>query len=483
MLDPKNWNDFRNHSRSLLDTCIDYLENARDNFWRPVDDDARKLFSPPLSKKGQKTEDVIASLQKIMQYSNGNTHPRFFGWVHGTGLANTLLADMAISTMNSNCGGRDHGAIYIERTVINWCIEIFGLLENSSGILTPGTSQATLIALTTARVKALGKDFRKEGIAKFPELRVYCAEGTHACVEKTLQVMGHGSDALQKIPALSLFGGIDVQKLQSRIEKDKANGIIPLCVVATAGSVNTGAFDNIDAVADICAKENIWLHIDGAFGAWAHIAEAPWCNLTKGIERADSIAFDFHKWMYMQYGCGAVIIRDPHLHYDSFSMPSSADYLKIQEGALSGGDPWYCNLGIDLSRDFKALKVWTALQEYGLDAFSEAITKNCKQAAYMGELINNSVELELAAPVISNICVFFAKKEGTSEEEQDKLNEVIVHKLQVDRNTVFSTTKLNNRIVIRAAIVNHRTEFEDIDIAISSVLEASSEIIIKDRAI
>jgi aromatic-L-amino-acid decarboxylase len=471
LLDPQNWNDFRRHAHDLLDTCISYLESAQDNFWRPVKDGAIQSLSPPLPRKGQSTSSIIKTLKdNVLPYATGNTHPRFFGWVHGTGLANNLLADMVISTMNSNCGGRNHGAVYVERTVVDWCKEIFGFPAAASGLLTNGTSQSTMIALSAARIKTFGIDVNKHGIQSIPDVKVYCAEGTHACVEKALQLMGHGSDSLQKIPVLQPFGEMDQQALELRISQDRANGFIPLCIVATAGSVNTGSFDDIGALASLGKREGIWVHVDGAFGAWVHIAEEPWASLTSGIENVDSIAFDFHKWMFVQYACGAVLIKDSDAHYKSFSMPSSAEYISSQGAALSSGHPWFCNYTSDLSRDFKALKVWTALLEHGLDSFSEAITMNCKQAAYMAELIESSPELKLAAPVVSNICTFHYVGNGVSDKDKGLLNEKIVCELQLGGEAVFSTTKINGRTAIRAAIVNHRTVFEDIDLVIKAVI-------------
>lgn len=474
-LDPDNWQNFREQAHRLLDACVDRLENAKSTPWQQVPQGARAKLSLSLPISPNDPSNVIdAMINDVMPYATGNTHPRFFGWVHGTGMANSLLAEMTASVMNSNCGGRDHGAIYVERCVMQWCKEIFDFPSDSSGLLTVGTSQATIIALVTARAKALGIDVRQTGIKDAPDMTVYCGEGTHSCVEKALQIMGHGSNALRKIKTYGASGGINVAALIDQIEQDINDGFTPLCVVATAGSVNTGAFDDINALADLCAEKNIWLHVDGAFGAWARIAEKPWSDLTAGIERADSIAFDFHKWMSVQYDCGAILIRDSVAHYDSFSMRPS--YLAKQAQGLGGGDLWFCDLGTDLSRGFRALKVWTALQEHGLDAFSSVITQNCKHAEYMATLIEQSDRLKLAAPIVSNVCTFHIESEEISPEEQDTLNEKVVHELQLNGDAVFSTTKINNRIAVRAAIVNHRTQFEDIGFAMNAVLDMLSKI-------
>ncbi|MFK7838701.1 MAG: aspartate aminotransferase family protein [Bdellovibrionales bacterium] len=462
-LDPNDWNDFRKDAHKVLDACIDHLQNAKDKPWQPIPNDKHAALNPKLNTSPKPRKDIIKSmLADIMPHATGNTHPRFFGWVHGTGMPSALLGEMVAATMNSNCGGRDHAAIYTERCVLNWCKDIFDFPKTSSGLLTVGTSQATIIALVTARNKALGINIRKTGITDTPKIAVYCAEGTHACVEKALQIMGHGSDALRKIKTNGPSGSINIESLKAEITKDQSNDIIPLAIVGTAGSVNTGAFDDLNALADLCEQYKTWLHIDGAFGAWAHIADAPWSNLTNGIERADSIAFDFHKWMSVQYDCGAVLIKDSDLHYNSFAMRPA--YLAEQAKGLGGGDQWFCDFGTDLSRSFRALKIWSSLQEHGLDAFSKVITENCQHASYMADLINASDALELAAPVISNVCTFFVKG-------PDDRNAEIVQQLQLNGDAVFSTTKIEGRTAIRAAIVNHRTRFKDIDIAINSVLK------------
>jgi len=468
-LDPKDWDDFRAQAHRVLDACVDHLESASAHPWRDMDDVQRKALAPALPKAAQ--GDVAKRLiNDVLPFATGNIHPQFFGWVHGTGLASGLMAEIVAATMNSNCGGRNHGAIEIEQCVIDWSKQIFSFPDSASGLLTVGTSQATIIAMVCARTKLFGLDVRKKGISVCPNIRVYCREGTHSCVAKALEVMGHGSDCVVKIATQSVTAPIDIDALKSQIDADRAAGYAPMAIVGTAGSVNVGAFDNLNGLADFCADEDIWLHVDGAFGAWARIADAPWSDLAKGIEHADSLAFDFHKWMSVQYDCGAVLIRDGALHYDSFTTRPA--YLTTQAKGLASGDVWPCDLGTDLSRGFRALKVWTSLMEHGLDAFSDAISENCRHAAYMAELVEAADDLVLAAPVISNVCTFRAMRDGLDDGALDALNSDIVHCLQMAGKGVFSTTIIDGRTVIRAAIVNHRTTMSDIDAVIGNVIDA-----------
>jgi len=469
-LDPADWGDFRKHAHRLLDTCIDHLSEARDHPWRhcvDADCDAVTLGS---ATEGVGYAEVVDELARnILPFGTGNTHPRFFGWVHGSGLASGILSEIVAATMNSNCGGRDHGAVYVERQVMDWCRRCFGFPEGSSGLLVSGTSQATIIAFAVARTKVLGIESRYTGIQEYPGLAAYAASGVHSSTSKALELLGLGAASLRTIP-LDSGGGIDIQYLKQVVARDRNAGIQPFCVIGTAGSVESGFFDDLEALADFCLIENIWFHVDGAFGAWARLAESPWRELVKGIERADSLAFDFHKWMYVQYDCGAVLIRDGWLHHQTFAARPA--YLAAQKQGLGGGEPWYCDYGTDLSRGFRALKVWCALRTYGSIALGKAITRNCELASYMEALVNDSLWLRMEAPVRLNVCCFNAAPIGWNESLQGSFNETIVQQLQLSGDVVFSTTQLGGRTVIRAAIVNHRTCHADIEYAISAVLLA-----------
>ena len=473
-LDPSDWESFRVEAHRLLDACVDQLKSARQHPWQPLLPADKEGLRLGEAEQGIDSAALVEELaQKVLPFHTGNTHPRFFGWVHGTGLANGLLAEMVAATMNSNCGGRDHGAVYVEREVIDWCRRCFGFPQGASGVLVGGTSQATVIALAAARIQALGPDSRRDGLQGMPRLAAYAVKGVHNATVKALELLGIGSSSLRTIPAGD-DGAMDLELLIKAVEEDRAAGIQPLCIVATAGSVDLGLFDHIDAIADYCARERIWLHVDGAFGAWARLAEAPWRDLTRGIERADSIAFDFHKWMYVQYDCGVVLIRDEVIHRQAFAARPA--YLARQDAGIGGGDPWYCDYGVDLSRGFRALKVWSALRGYGREALGQAITRNCRLAARMGERANLS-GFRLAAPVRLNVCCFSAAPEDWGGAAQDALNEKITHRLQLSGDVVFSTTKIDGRTVIRAAIVNHRTCEADVDYAIAAVVQVRAEML------
>src|SRR5262245_11638070 len=279
-LDPEDFDAFRSDAHALLDACLDHLKAARERPWQPVDNAARAALAPALPETGIGESQVARELaERVLPFSTGNTHPRFFGWVNGTGLAAGLLADIAASAMNSNCGGRDHGAVYVERAVIDWARRIFGFPESASGLLTSGTSQSTVIALAAARVRTFGHAVRTDGLRDAPDCIAYCAAGAHSANQKALELLGHGTQALRRIPTAGPSGGMDLTRLKQQLAADRVAGKRPFCVIATVGSVDTGACDDVVAVANLCAQEGLWLHVDGAFGCWARIADHPWRDL------------------------------------------------------------------------------------------------------------------------------------------------------------------------------------------------------------
>jgi aromatic-L-amino-acid/L-tryptophan decarboxylase len=455
----------------VLDACLDQLKEARSHPWKPVGDEFIKDVALGAEVSGAGLErTALEMVRNILPHHAGNIHPRFFGWVQGSGTVAGLMAEMVAATMNSNCGGRDHGAVYVEREVIRWCAECFGFPSGGSGVLVTGTSQATVLALAAARLHALGAESRKKGLYDAPRLALYASEGVHNAVIKAVELLGIGSDAIRKIPVSAATFGMEAGALAEQIRQDREAGLLPFCVVGTAGSVDLGGFDPLEEIAEVCEAEGLWFHVDGAFGAWMRIAEEPWCGLVKGIERADSLALDFHKWMFVQYDCGLILMRDEGRHRAAFAARPA--YLAAQVAGLGGGDPWFCDYGTDLSRSFRALKVWATLRAYGRGRLGAAITGNCRLAALMGRLVDKSVDLELAVPVLSNVCCFSVADGLGNAGEAGALNASIAQQLQMSGEGVFSTTQVAGRAVIRAAITNHRTTESDIEAVIEAVRSA-----------
>ena len=468
-LDPTDWPAFRLLCHEMLDTALDQIQEVDLRpVWTPVPPQVKQALESPLPAAPQDTRAVCDEIRRlILPYATGNGHPRFFGWVHGSGTAGGVLAELLAAAMNSNLGGRDHGPVYVERQVIRWCRELFGFPETASGLLVSGTSMATLIALTVARNSRAGHDVKREGLGDAAgRLTAYCSVEAHSCIAKALQLLGLGSAALRAVPVDSDHC-MSLTALETEISADRAAGRQPFCIVGTAGTVNCGAIDDLTGLAEIAAREHLWLHIDGAFGALA-IMSPQLAPRLAGIERADSLAFDFHKWAHVPYDAGCVLLRDETLHREAFSERKA--YLAAAPRGLAGGTPWFCDYGPELSRGFRALKVWFTLKEQGTERLGAAIERNCRQAAYLAAKIEAHPRLALMGPVALNIVCFRYCAPGATAEELDRINGEIVADLQELGIAAPSTTRLGGSLVIRVNITNHRSRLADFDTLLDAVV-------------
>ncbi|MDB5458751.1 MAG: cytochrome ubiquinol oxidase subunit [Caulobacteraceae bacterium] len=463
-LDPKDWTAARAQAHRMLDDILDHVQQVREGpVWRPIPEAVRAEFAASLPWSPCDLADVHADFKRlILPHATGNLHPRFMGWVHGGGNVAGMLADMLAAGLNANLGGRDHIPVEVERQVTRWMAELFGFPAQASGLFVTGTSLANLIAVLAARADALGSGSRIDGVAQgVGGLVAYASAAAHSCIAKALDIAGLGSGALRLI-ATDDAGRMDPARLAPVIAADRAAGLQPFLIVGTAGTVDIGAVDDLTALADIAEREHLWLHVDGAFGALGRLSPdlAP---LFAGIERAQSIAFDFHKWGQAPYDAGFVLMRDEAKHRAAFA--STAPYLERQARGMAAGQPWLCDYGPDLSRGFRALKVWFAFKTYGAAAIGRAIAKTCRLAQALARGVDAEPELERLAPVALNIVCF--RYRGP---DADRLNAEIVTALQESGVAAPSTTVLDGRLAIRAAIVNHRTRAEDIDILVREVL-------------
>ena len=472
-LDPPDWEIFRHQAHDLLDQLIGKLEHAADGpVWRPVPDAVKRRLAVDSPVLPQGVEQVCADLNElVLPYGVGNTHPRFWGWVHGAGTPGGMLAEMAAAALNANCGGRDHGAIHVERAVIEWARQWFSFPASGGGLLVGGTSMANLLGLTVARNQKAGRDIRAEGLGDLRMVGYTSAEG-HSCLTKAFEVLGLGRQALRRIGVDDHYR-MDVSALRAAVAADRAAGLQPFCVIATAGSVNTGAIDDIAAIADFCRDEGLWLHIDGAFGAVTILSETLAPRLA-GIERADSIAFDFHKWLHVPYDAGCILVRDQALQEAAFG--GRPHYLATAAG-LAGGDPWPCDLGVELSRGFRALKVWFTLKEQGTRRLAEAMERNCAQARALADRIQTRPLLRLMAPLSLQIVCLRYQPPGLTEEAIDLLNARLVASLQERGIAAPSTCQLQGRLCIRVNITNHRSRDEDFALLVEAIEEIGRELV------
>jgi aromatic-L-amino-acid/L-tryptophan decarboxylase len=470
-LDPEDWESFRRLAHAALDEALNYVQTVRQRpAWQPLSASARAALSEPLPIDGAPLETVYNQfLSAIFPYATGNLHPLFFGWVHGSGQPNNIVAELLASAMNSNCGGRDHGATYVEREVIGWCKQLFSFPAEAGGLLVSGSSMANLIALAVAR-NSMDISVRQRGItAELGRPALYASAGVHSSVAKALELIGLGTTALRPVAVNDDFT-IDIAALRRMLAADRAAGLRPFCIVGTAGAVDTGAIDDLDALASLCADEKLWFHVDGAFGALCALSDALRPRL-KGIERADSLAFDFHKWAHVQYDAACILVRDGKQQRAAFS--ARPDYLRHLSRGLGAGEDWPSDYGPELSRGFRALKIWFAFKEHGARTLGRLIDRNCAQARYLAARIEREPQLELLAPAALNIVCFRARFDGLEEAALDALNEEIVADVQESGIAAPSSTRIRGRFAVRASITNHRTRLEDLDIFVDAVLAAA----------
>jgi aromatic-L-amino-acid decarboxylase len=463
-LDPADWQSFRAQGHRMLDDIVDYLEHIRERpVWQPIPPSVRDRFRRPVPTAPTELAAVHDDfMQHILPYTVGNAHPGFMGWVHGGGNPAGMLAEMLAAGLNANLGGRDHVPIEVERQIVQWVRELFGFPETASGLFVTGTSMANLIGVLVARTAALGPAVRRRGVAASGKrLIAYTSAAAHGCISQAMDLSGLGSMALHVIPTDSQYR-IDLAALENTIAADRRKGFTPFLVVGTAGTVDTGAIDDLSGLASLAQREKLWLHVDGAYGALAILAPDLAPRLA-GLERADSVAFDFHKWGQVPYDAGFILVRDGTLHRDTFAAPAA--YLRRETRGLAAGSPWPCDFGPDLSRGFRALKTWFTLKVHGTDALGAMISRSCALARYLADRIAESPELELLAPVGLNIVCF-----GYRSADADQVNARIVADLHESGIVAPSTTTVGGRLAIRAAIVNHRTGPNEVDALVEATL-------------
>jgi glutamate/tyrosine decarboxylase-like PLP-dependent enzyme len=472
-LDPEDWQAFRAASRQALDEMIDFLQTVRERpVWQQAPAEVLHAFREPLPTAPQDLDAVLADFSKLIRpYATGNLHPLFMGWVHGAGTPVGMVAEMLAAGLNMNCGGRNHIALDVERQIAAWAAELFGFPADASGVFVTGTSAANHLALLIARNACLGDEVRRDGLRDCgPQLAAYTSAEAHSCVKQAMEMAGIGSRFLRPIP-VDDAGAMRLDQLAAAIAADRAFGLRPFLVAATAGTVNTGAFDDLGAVGEICRNEKLWFHVDGAFGALAALAPELRA-LVRGIERADSIAFDFHKWAHVPYDAGFLLVRDPERHRRTFRNPAA--YLHRAPSGLAAGETWPCDLGPDLSRGFRALKTWFTFRVHGADKIGACIAHTCRVAKHLEKRLAAQSNLyELAAPVALNIVCF-----GLRTSPDGELNKAVVIDLQERGVAAPSTTIIKGRTVIRAAIVNHRTTEDDVDALMTALRDSALRVML-----
>ncbi|MBS0999938.1 cytochrome D ubiquinol oxidase subunit I [Acetobacter persici] len=470
-LDPENWDALRALGHRMLDEMLDNVQTvASGPVWQPMPPAVRQEFRDadlPVQETSL-TALYEQFAQSVVPYATGNRHPRFMGWVHGGGTAQGMLAELLAAGLNANLGGRDHAPIEVERMVIRWAATMLGFPETATGVLVTGSSMANFIAVITAsRAVPGGLEMRSAGLAG-RRLVGYAAQTAHGCIARAFDMAGLGMQALRRVPVDADFR-MDLAALRRMVAEDRAAGLEPFVVVGTAGTVDTGSVDPLEALADFAEAEALWFHVDGAFGAMARLSPEHAPALT-GMERANSIAFDFHKWAQTPYDAGCILVREEGPQAAAFAQ--SLAYLSREDRGLAAGAPWFCDLGPDLSRGFRALKVWFTLASFGTERLGQMVSRCCAVAQHLAARVQATPCLELLAPVTLNIVCFRVVAPGVDE---DRLNGELVKDLHESGVAAPSTTIVHGKRAIRAAIVNHRTIHADVDLMLETLLKLAEK--------
>lgn len=474
-LDPADWEEYRSLGHRMVDDMLDWLRTVRERpVWRPIPAEVAASFHEPLPEGPTPAADVYEAFrERVLPYPTGNIHPRFWGWVMGTGTPGAMLAEMLAAGLNLNQGGGAQVGALVERQVIDWCKEMLGFPTSASGILVSGGSMANLVGMTVARNSRAGYDLRRDGVDPGRRrLVAYASREVHSSVPKAMELLGLGREALREVPALP-DDTIDLAALAAAIAADRAAGNVPFLVVGCAGTVATGAIDPLDALADLCAAEGLWFHVDGAFGALAAL-DPGLRPLVSGMERADSLAFDMHKWMSLPYEIGCALVRHPELHRRAFAL--TPDYLEHTARGIAGADLWFSDYGVELSRGFRALKAWMALLEHGAPRFGRIVRRNVEQARSLGELVAAEPSLELLAPVSLNVVCFRYRGGVADEAALDALNRELLLRIHEGGVAAPSYATVKGRYALRACITNHRTRDGDLTLLCRETVRLGREL-------
>ncbi|MEU5185540.1 pyridoxal-dependent decarboxylase [Streptomyces klenkii] len=487
-LEPADWEEFRALGKRIVDDIADHLAGLRERpVWQPVPEDVRASFRAGLPAKGMPMADVYEEFRTtVLPFPRGNIHPRFWGWANGSGVPVAAYGDLLASVINCTLGSGGNAAMMVEQQVIEWLQQALRWPAAGSGLLTSGASMGQVTALAAARVAKApsaapstmpstepSAGFRDEGaVASGVQFTVYGSEETHHSVDKAVELLGIGRRFFRKVPVDRDFR-IDVGALRAAIRADRDAGLHPLCLIGNAGTVNTGAIDPLRTLLEIAREEDLWYHVDGAFGAFAQLLPSH-RPLLDGLAEADSLVCDLHKWLYMPFDVSCLLIRSEGVLEVAFS--SSADYISSTAAGPSAYPVAFSDRGVEQSRRFRALKVWFALKTHGIGAFAEAIAANVAQVAHLAARVDAAGDLELVARSDLNVACFRYVWPGAAPDAADRVNRGILNRLQTEGLAMPSHTVLDGKFVIRVADNNHRTDVTDFDFLIAQVRAIGAEL-------
>jgi aromatic-L-amino-acid decarboxylase len=444
------------------------------------------LLDQPLLDAGLVPDAILDRfVAAILPHPMGNGHPRFFGWVNSPPAPLGAVADLLAAGMNPSCAGGDHAAIYVERCATRWLMDLLGFpsegIAGAMGLLVSGGSMATLTGLAVARHRAAaaaGWSVRDEGLAgDRPRLVLYMSADGHSCVRKAAELLGLGAGAVRVLP-VDDRRQLDPAAVAAAVAADRAAGFRPFCVVASAGTVSTGAVDPLDALADLCARERLWFHVDGAYGALAATAPAR-AQAFRGLGRADSVALDPHKWLSVPVECGAVLVRDGALLRETFSLVPP--YLRTEEGKGFGGLPWFSEYGVQQTRGFRALKLWMVLLQLGRAGVRRLVERHLALADLLATRIDTAPDLErLAAVPLSIVCFRYVPPPGHGPARDgaalDALNQRVMETVQAEGRAFLTNAQLDGRFALRACVLHPGAGPADVEALVAVVRETGARL-------
>ncbi|SEN72071.1 Glutamate or tyrosine decarboxylase [Roseovarius tolerans] len=472
-LDPADWEDMRRLAHVMVDDAISRLQGLRDEpVWQPMPDAMKAEFHSPPPADPAPMEAVYADVKnKLYPHAMGNIHPRFWAWYMGAGCLTGALADFLAAIDGSNLGGGDTGANQVDHQVTDWLRQMMGFPEGASGTLVNGGSMANIVGLTAARNAMADVDLHHQSVADIgAPLRFYASDQVHSCHMKAMNLLGVGGTALTRIATDDAFR-MDLDALRAAIRTDRSQGVRPACVIATAGTTNTGSIDPLPEIADLCRDQGIWLHVDGCIGAMFSIAPSN-RHLVAGIERADSLALDLHKGLHAPFDVGCALLRDQKVHRATFA--ENAEYLQVATRGLAAAE-FLHDYGLETTRGFRALKVWMMLRHHGMETFGHILDRNIAQACHLTALIDAAPELELMAPTATSVVCFRHAPGVMGEADLRAHNTEIMLRIQESGIAVITDTTIRGRHCLRVAICNHRTKDEDVDLLVQEVLRIGAK--------
>ena len=459
----------------LIEELYSNLENKK-VFCGKEAEEVEKLFHEDLPGEGKDLNELLEEVKsKIIPNSTLSISPNFFAYVTSCGTYAGIIAELLYGALNQNCS-KWHcapAASEIEKVVVDWIGKFIGY-PGHGGSLTSGGSAANMSCLAASRKAKAPFDIANDGLKYGPQLTYYASTETHSCVDKSIDSLGIGKKNLRKIPVNKDFR-INTEELEKQIVKDKSNGLYPICVIGNAGTVNTGAIDPLDKLAEICKKYNLWFHVDAAYGGPAASTDIA-KHLFNGLEYADSVALDPHKWLYVPIEAGCALVKDIKTLREMFSI--LPNYLKLDIEKSHRFE--FMEHTFQLSRSFKALKLWMTFKAYGADKLKKSIEDNIKVMRYLGELISKSEDFELLAPVtLSTVCFRYKTKElPLSKDEQylSKLNKRLLELAEKDGRVFITGTMIaDNEVALRACSVNHRTKKKHVENLINVLRELAEK--------